>query len=519
MRVWPGFLLVMIAGVLMTPSLLDGKILGDSSYLNVVWSQGFAERLFAGDLYPRWLPQMSLGAGSPVFYFYAPLPFFLIAPFHLVAEAQLALALGSWMILALSGLAFRAMAEVFVRPGPALFAALIYMAMPYHFFVDVLWRASIGEQTAYIFMPLSLLCAHHLDKGGKWSLGLAASFAGLLLSHLPSSLLFSPFLAGFCLYTAWQRGTARVLVRASFAVALSGGLAAAYVMPALSLQGMIHSEIWSAFRPSDNFLFANHTNAFVTKMELITLILVPLYLYCSVKILKNHSQKIGVWISFMVATIFVMTPTSAWLWEMSPLFERIQFPWRALVIFELAGCMIFAMALNTRDRGSSMLVFWFAGAGITMAMWFGMISGTLPLGSRTEAEMDALVAARADAAEYLPACRHLTGADEFNGLSSIRIVEKDLRNIGRGQLPVFYFPFLEVTVDGLRQEISCDLKSGFITADLTAGSAVEITKSVQPVERIGNLISLASALFLALGLIWCRARSDGAIGAMGGRVS
>src|SRR5438105_13866969 len=41
------------------------------------WYIQFSTQLWAGDLYPRWLMGMNEGLGSPVFYYYPPVPFFL----------------------------------------------------------------------------------------------------------------------------------------------------------------------------------------------------------------------------------------------------------------------------------------------------------------------------------------------------------------------------------------------------------------------------------------------------------
>lgn len=190
------------ATLMMFPALVAGHIINHSSILNVLWSEGFSRELLAGNLYPRWLPELSRGAGSPVFYFYGPLPFYLIAPFSLLADTRLAVVLGCWLMLALSGLAFFALARAFVGPAAALLSALVYMAMPYHLLADVWVRGALGEQAAFALIPLCLLCAVRLGGRLRYAFGLAVCFSGLLLSHLPSALLFTPVLVGFCLWTA-----------------------------------------------------------------------------------------------------------------------------------------------------------------------------------------------------------------------------------------------------------------------------------------------------------------------------
>lgn len=241
----------------MLPAFVSGHVISDNSFLNVNWSQGFAAELFAGHLFPHWLPAMNGGAGSPVFFFYGPLPFYLTSPFVFFLSPRLAVVFGMWLMLALSGQAFYALAASIVRSNAALVSAGVYMAMPYHLLVDIWLRSDFGELTAYIFMPLSVLCALRLNAGQVWMIGLAFSLGGLLVCHLPSAVLFFPFLLGLCVYRAWQEQRASILVRAFIAVSFSFGLAAFYVVPALLLQHLIHAEIWtSTIRPSGNLLFS-----------------------------------------------------------------------------------------------------------------------------------------------------------------------------------------------------------------------------------------------------------------------
>src|SRR5205823_6430575 len=67
------------AGLVLTlPVLILGvPFLSDDAGFHAVWYTHFSHQLWAGDLYPRWLAGMNGGLGSPVFFFYPPLPYFL----------------------------------------------------------------------------------------------------------------------------------------------------------------------------------------------------------------------------------------------------------------------------------------------------------------------------------------------------------------------------------------------------------------------------------------------------------
>src|SRR5438552_6019800 len=99
---------------------------------HALWYVQFSTQLWAGDLYPRWLMGMNEGLGSPVFYYYPPVPFYLtslLKPFfpgdphgwhQLGLSASLAL-IGSGLC------AYRWLKDLTDR-NSALLAAILYMA-------------------------------------------------------------------------------------------------------------------------------------------------------------------------------------------------------------------------------------------------------------------------------------------------------------------------------------------------------------------------------------------------------
>ncbi len=497
-------IVVVAATLLMAPAFWVGHINGHSSFLNVLWSEGFARQVLAGEFYPRWLPEMSRGAGSPAFYFYAPLPFYLAAPFHLIAGPRMAVVLVCWLMLALSGLSFLALARAFVGAGAALVAAVVYMAMPYHLLADIWIRAAIGEQAAFIFAPLCLLCACRLGEGTKYAFGLAASFAGLLLSHLPSALAFSPFLVGFCLWTAWRGQTVIVLARAALAALLAGGLAAAYIVPAIMLQAMIRAEYWGVNLPRNYFLFDGNPQPFMKFLDAYVITMGSVVAVAAIMLPRAIQDRRALpWSVIVFVVLFLLTRLSWWIWSQSPVLDLVQFPWRTLTFFELAACMLLALALDSKLPRAKLLLWLMVVVIIVMAAKSVIGRGALGqdpvLVFRSPAVEDAMLAAGADAAEYVPSCRIPAPSDVTPDGSSHRIVETALAKAADGVLPVFYYPFLRVLVNGEPVPVACDPPTGFIKVDIPAGARVTVEKASLPVERMAYAISLASLLILLAG--------------------
>ena len=492
------------ATLLMLPAFAIGHIMSDNNFANVSWSEGFAQQLFSGHLYPRWLPEMNAGAGSPVFYFYGPLPFYLTAPFYLFVGKSFAVMLGMWLMLGLSGLAFHSLAATFVRPRTALIASLAYIAMPYHFLVDVWLRSDFGELGAYIFMPLCLLSAFRLPSGQIWTLLLAVSFAGMLLSHLPVALLFSPYLTIFCIYVAAQNKSLAVLVQGAIAAILGFGLAAIYIAPALQLQHLIHAEHWGTYRPVDYLLFARTRYAFELFLDSVVLMMMVLgAIYARGFFANARWHRIAPWIVFSVGAAFVASPAAILLWDALPtIFDKIQFPWRALAMLDIAFCMLFALALDENFLSRTVLVraTLFGLAAIT-ALFFVYQIRKDNYGSmgRWLVYEDKQIAQRVEALEYLPSCRPFQPDDLSDGVTSALIVQRVLKERPPTDLPIFQYPFIDVYSNGKLVPTTCDPKTGFIVVGRHAGPFEVRTHHLEE-ERAGYLFSLSSMAIVLLGL-------------------
>src|SRR5882672_9647668 len=82
-RLFP-IVVIPAAGLILTiPALVYGIpfFSDDGVSHHALWYIHFSTQLWAGDLYPRWLMGMNEGLGSPVFYYYPPVPFFLTSLF------------------------------------------------------------------------------------------------------------------------------------------------------------------------------------------------------------------------------------------------------------------------------------------------------------------------------------------------------------------------------------------------------------------------------------------------------
>ena len=109
-RLLPVAAVLAAALVISLPAWLTGVPAGSDTLFHASWYTHFSEQLWSGELYPRWLAGMNGGLGSPVFFYYAPLPYhltgLLVAPLASAGDYGLRhLAYGTALSFVASGLA------------------------------------------------------------------------------------------------------------------------------------------------------------------------------------------------------------------------------------------------------------------------------------------------------------------------------------------------------------------------------------------------------------------------------
>lgn len=347
--------ILLVAAIACAPMLWYGASNGHSIVYNLVWLKNFSAQLAQGDLYPRWLMDMNHGAGSPAFYFYAPLPFYVASlPGLLLAGSKLTiqLAWGEWLLIALSGITFFRYARRRFEMGTALFCAALYMLLPYHFEIDLWRRQDIGELANYIWMPLVLYYTEKLFDGRRAVAGLAVSYALMLLSHLPSALLFSICVGGYVVVLLWDKHSWFCLLRFIGGIAIGLLLAAAYWVPALFSEQYVRADkFWTPYFDFHKWFFPinesphhdANSHAFAERLFTVVGIATAMFALCWLPAFRwretvGTKKLIGCLVLIGVAW-FLMSSWSTFVWENVPELWKVQFPWRIAMVVDLAAAI------------------------------------------------------------------------------------------------------------------------------------------------------------------------------------
>ena len=357
------FVIVGIGLILTSPAIFYG-VFGAQDLVpyHMKWAKHFSEQFWTGDLYPRWLLKMNAGLGSPTFFFYAPIPYYFTSLFHpLFANAPYGwaqLSLSTSLALVASGITAYIWLKNITDRNSALIASILYMALPYHLAVDLYWRFAFAEYWTFVWIPLILYFSKKIVSEQKFSIvGFAVSYALLIMTHLPTLIIFSPVPIGYILLFAGKRQRKKALIRLLVAMILGVGLSAIYWLPAMTTQEYISMNAIRerAYFYGNLFLFSGpgdyHEKIFWRYLEVLTMLMGGLAC-CAFVITRNNKlgtfrRESNYWIFIAIIALFMTLPISKPVWDLLPVVQIVAFPWRFNTVLTVATTALLALAVSS----------------------------------------------------------------------------------------------------------------------------------------------------------------------------
>jgi len=367
MKVSHGIAIAGVGIILTLPVLILGlPFLSDDAAFHTAWYTHFSAQLWSGDPYPRWLSGMNGGLGSPVFFFYPPVPYFLTSILRPLFRndpqgwCQLGIS-ASVALIASGGFAYLWLKN-HVDRASALAAAILYMAMPYHLAADLYVRASFAEYWAFVWMPLILYSSDRLHSGQMSALpGLAVGWALLIMTHLPTTLTFCVLPFCYVMFFTLRAERLKVLGLSLGALMLGIGLSAIYLVPALTTQQFVLLDrISTGYFSYENWFFFARFSLWEPDKIALALLASNMLGVASCAFLISRSgldarlKKMNVfWYCIVVGSIFMMTQLSKPVWLLVPIIRKIQFPWRFNAVLTLATAALLALSIRSLNKRSS----------------------------------------------------------------------------------------------------------------------------------------------------------------------
>jgi hypothetical protein len=388
-RYWGVILILLAAAVAVVPQLIRGNSCGHDFDVHLVSWLDCVNAWRHGIPYPHWAPSPNYGAGEPRFVFYPPLTWMLGAALGVIFPWSFAPIVLTFLTLAGTGLATRALAlEAFddaLDDARATLAGCVALFSGFALFTAY-ERSAFPEFAGGVLLPLLLLFALR-DRRPTASLArrafdgstalLAVTLAACWFSNLPLAVIATYLLGAVALLAALVKRTWAPVLRAALAALLGLALAAIYWLPAALERTWV--DIRQAtedpgYNFENNWLFARHANlalalhdavlrqaswVAVSMIAVAVAALVVCWRRGTLPMQKSTGSH-GWWIllaAIPIVAFFLMFPISRSAWELLPEMRYLQFPWRLLEAVEAPMAIFFVAAVwQVRHRARAAVV-------------------------------------------------------------------------------------------------------------------------------------------------------------------
>lgn len=543
------FLLVPATKFLFTP----GQYWNMHDDMQLVRQLEMEKCLFDGQIPCRWVPDLGYGYGYPLFNYYPPLPYFIGQGFRLLGFSFV----GTIKAVAvlqffLSALGMFILGASLFGPVGGLISSVFFTYAPYHA-VNIYIRGAMNEAWAGVFFPFIFYSSRRLIQhpNSKNFLGLALSLSGLMLSHNPMLLIFSPFIAGWCLFWIFQEKLTKTSSYLSlfknlfFSGLLALGLSAFFTLPVIfennlvqinsmftnyysyaihfvSLKQLFLSNFWgdgpSLWGPKDGLSFS------VGLLHwLIPLFILGLLLFKKIRHQKFQQldRAILLLITLALFSLFMAHERSTPVWKLFSTIQKIQFPWRFLNISAFLTSLTIGYLSAVKLPSKP---FWF----ITGGLLFGVIIINLPYftpvthGPVTDSQKFSGIAWRNQITggiyDYLPTTAStapkspapdfidqvIPNTTKYSLFGQQKGTDWQFFNLTLNQPATVYlsqlaFPQFKVTINGQTSIPQIEPELGRISLNLNAGTNQIYLKLFNtPIRQIANFITIISAIIIVL---------------------
>ena len=517
-----------------------------------------------GQIPCRWTPDLGYGYGYPLFNFYPPMPY-IIGQFYRSFGFSFVASIKATAItqILLSSLFMYLLASTIFGPIGGFISSIFYTYAPYHA-LNIFVRGAMNEAWASVFFPLIFYFSRRLvlEKNTKNLIGLSVAFSGLLLSHNPMALTFTPILFTWVIFWMFQKykrpflpfinEQTNLIIKLVCSGILATGLVAFYTFPVLleakyvqintMFEGYYHFSVhfvglyqlfirkfWgdgaSVWGPNDDMSFMVGYLHWIVPLLILLFSFYLLFFNKKIKKIDFRYYLLVLIILLGIGTLFMTHNKSTFIWLLIPLIQKIQFPWRFLnhSVFLLSlSTGGLAIILDTYLPKKKNIIAYLLGITVLFLniyyftpIHYGPITDAQKFSGKawnnqiTSGIYDYLpktaqIAAQSPAKEYVD---EIDPPDSFYSITNGKkgsdwmFFNLHLSRDSKITLAQLAFPDFKVTDNGLPITTIIEPKLGRLVINLSTGDHQIMVKFVNtPIRTISNYISLICWLFLFLYL-------------------
>jgi hypothetical protein len=559
---WRHVLLLAAAGFfLILPAIIKGIPRGGDLNHHYRTSVSLYESVRRGDFHPGWNSLSTDGYGDVSFRFYPPAFYAFMVLARMVSRDWYSATLLVFIFLSiLGGFGVYYWARIFIRPKLALAAGLLFMVNPYH--VNELYQSSmLPEYAACALLPFAfafveLLCQSHR---ARYVILLGASYAMLLLTHLPLTVIGSLSLAIYALFRIRKSQYVKSLVRLTLALLLGLAASAFYWVTMISelawMRGnKVVPDLWYDYRY--NFLFGKAVEGSTTWWAAVLAFGTLLTAMPAVVLLKkaanvagnktsmaihpsenrssqlpaddnaalqspspeavNHSTPFTALSVLTIVSFLMMVPLSRPVWDVVPFLKEVQFPWRWLTVASMACSILCAASLphlfemaKSKRRPLVLLAAGCVLMAISLTMFQVIRGATFVPRSNFDSFLQTIAASQS-LRDWLPVWAseqtkemkgEIDAQDRGVSITSWQAEQRSFQitagQASEARVRTYYYPHWMATADGKPLATRADADGALIIALPKEAVTVDLTFREPQRVWISNAISLLAWAFCA----------------------
>lgn len=519
--------------------------------MQIIRQLDFEKCIYDGQIPCRWTPDLGYEYGYPLFNFYPPLPYIVGQIFRFLHFSFInTIKLTAATQIILTAVFMYILAKSLTNRVGGMIAAIFYTYAPYHA-VNIYIRGAMNEAWASTFFPLVLYFIRQtiLKQNPLHIIGLAISFSGILLSHNPMAMIFTPFCILWALYWIINSKQLRnfIIYKNLFLSALlSISLSAFLTFPLLLETKLVQVDSMFAGYYNYSVHFATFYQLFFsnfwgdgpsvwgTEDKMSFMIgyahwIIPLTIFC-LSIYKYIKTK--KYLYLMPALIFIIAlgyafmahERSTFVWLLISPIQKVQFPWRFLnIVIFLTSLSTAYITLFTKNKIIPAIII-FVVILLNYQYFYPIHSGPITDTQKLSGESWRLLTT-ASIYDYLPKTAKIAGKkpakpylDDIIPLTTKYEITGQKKgtdwifyNINLGNnatiiFPILAFPEFKLYDFDKQIEISYEPELGRITTNLTAGNHQLYLKLYNTnVRLISNIVSFLAwflVIFYFLYMIW-----------------
>jgi 6-pyruvoyl-tetrahydropterin synthase related domain len=504
----------------------------------------FYDAVSTGNWHPGWLAESNGGFGDASFRFYPPALYYMLAAARAVSGNWYAATIATFGALSMIGaLGMYLWACEFTSSPNAMWAGIFYAVAPYHinqFFQALMLAEFAGASVLpFAFLFVERVCRHRRAKDVA---GLAASYALLVLTHLPLAVIGSIALALYALLRIDRQRVRRTLVALSIS-AVIGLLASASYWTTMVLElkwiradnvnpepglDYRHNFVLSTFSPDSlnvwwiNILLLSTVAMFWPAMILVTRAARQIRKSSNKEAFTTGAAALTV---LLTMTVFMSTPLSRPIWNRVRFLQETQFPWRWLTITMMACSILLALSIpfwsrlaKTRRRFIAILAL----GTIVMSFAFSASHIVREASWLTRAQFEQTLSAipgSPSVYQWLPVWVHEplpemnTNVEAGNRTIKIdswtperRVFQVTAGDVNEARIKTFFYPHWTATAGGRQLAVHAD-QSGALMVALPK-EATEVTLEFREPARVRGAAGFTLLGWVSIGGLLVKRRSE-----------